>query len=106
MSYDIILIGIILILSYFLSYALYKTNKISKKLHTRIWNIIILISFLISFSFGYLETTLIEFGFNLPISPDLIFWHGEIGIIFFLVLLFHLQNNWGSLKKLLYNINE
>jgi hypothetical protein len=55
---------------------------------------------------AYLQTTLTEFGLNIPIVPDLIYWHGEIGILFFFVLLFHLQINWGSLRKLVYSIKE
>ncbi len=106
MSYDIILIGTISIIAYLFSYALYSTNTISRKLHQRVWNIIILISFLLTFGMAYLQTALTEFALNIPIVPDLIYWHGEIGILFFFVLLFHLQINWGSLKKLVYSINE
>ena len=106
MSYDIILIGTISIIAYLFSYALYRTNKISRKLHQRTWNIIILISFLLTFGMAYLQTFLTEFGLNISIVPDLIYWHGEIGILFFFVLLFHLQINWGSLRKLVYSIKE
>ena len=50
---------------------------------------------------GILQAGLIDFGFNISIGPDLIFWHGEVGIIFFVVLLFHLQSNSTSFRKLL-----
>ena len=106
MSYDIILIGTISIIAYLISYALYLTNTISRKLHQRIWNIVILISFILTFGMAYLQTSLTEFGLNIPILPDLIYWHGEIGILFFFVLLFHIQINWGSLRKLVYSIKE
>jgi hypothetical protein len=106
MSYDIILIATISIIAYFFSFALYKTNNISRKLHQRVWNVIILISFLLTFGMAYLQTLLTEFGLNIPIVPDLIYWHGEIGILFFFVLLFHLQINWGSIRKLVYSIND
>ena len=106
MSYDIILIGTISIIAYVISFTLYKTNKISRKLHQRVWNVIILIIFLLTFGMAYLQTTLTEFGLNIPIVPDLIYWHGEIGVLFFFVLLFHLQINWGSLRKLVYGIKE
>jgi hypothetical protein len=106
MAYDIILIVTISIIAYLFSFALYKSNKISRKLHQRVWNIIILISFVLTFGMAYLQTALTEFGLNIPIVPDLIYWHGEIGIFFFLVLLFHLQINWGSLRKLVYSITE
>ena len=101
MAYDIILIGSVFIISYIFSYALYRRNIIKKKLHSKIWNIIFLISFLITFCMGILQAGLIDFGFNISIGPDLIFWHGELGIIFFVVLLFHLQSNSTSFRKLL-----
>ena len=53
---------------------------------------------------GALKAGLIDFGLNISIGPDLIFWHGEIGIILFVVLLFHLQTNSSSFRKLLSNI--
>jgi len=101
MAYDIILIGFVFIISYIFSYALYRRNIIKKKLLSKIWNIIFLISFLITFCMGILQAGLIDFGFNISIGPDLIFWHGEVGIIFFVVLLFHLQSNRTSFRKLL-----
>jgi tellurite resistance protein TehA-like permease len=101
MAYDIILIGSIFIILYIFSYALYRRNIIKKKLHSKIWSLIFLISFLITFCMGILQAGLIDLGFNISILPDLIFWHGEVGIIFFVVLLFHLQSNGNSLRKLL-----
>ncbi len=100
MAYDIILIGSISIILYIFSFALYRRNIIKKKLHSKIWNVIFLISFLITFGMGILQAGLIDLGFNISILPDLIFWHGEMGIIFFVVLLFHLQSNWQFLKKI------
>ena len=96
MSYDIIFIGIILIVAYLFSYALYRKNVINKNLHVRIWNIIFLISFILSAGMGILIAGIVDFGINLDIN----FWHIEVGIIFFVVLFLHLQSNWSSLKKL------
>jgi hypothetical protein len=101
MSYDIILIGTILTISYISSYALIRRNIIKKRLHTKIWNIIFFLSFLIAIGIGTLQTGLIDFDLNISNGPDLIYWHGEIGIVFFVLLLFHLQMNMHSLRKLL-----
>jgi hypothetical protein len=100
MSYDIIFIGIILIVAYLFSYALYMKNVINKNLHVRIWNIIFLISFILSAGMGILIAGIVDFGINLDIRLDINFWHIEVGIIFFVVLFLHLQSNWSSLKKL------
>ncbi len=101
MSYDIIFIGALLIIAYLFSFALYRRNIINKNLHARIWNIIFLISFILSVGMGILLAGIADFGINLDINLDLNFWHIEVGIIFFVVLFLHLQSNWSSLKKLL-----
>jgi hypothetical protein len=101
MSYDIIFIGALLIIAYLFSFALYRRNIINKNLHARIWNIIFLISFILSVGMGILLAGIVDFGINLDINLDLNFWHIEVGIIFFVVLFLHLQSNWSSLKKLL-----
>jgi hypothetical protein len=67
----------------------------------KIWNIIFFVSFLLAIGIGTLQTGLIDFDYNISIGTDLIFWHGEIGIIFVVLLLFHLQINMHSLRKLL-----
>jgi hypothetical protein len=101
MSYDIIIIGTLLIIAYLASYALYRQNIVTKVLHTRLWNIIFLISFILSASMGALIAGLSDFGIYTGINPDLNFWHIELGIIFFIVLFIHLQSNWSSFRKLL-----
>jgi hypothetical protein len=101
MSYDIIFIGALLIIAYLFSFALYRRNIINKNLHARIWNIIFLISFILSVGMGILLAGIADFGINLDINLDLNFWHIKVGIIFFVVLFLHLQSNWSSLKKLL-----
>jgi high-affinity K+ transport system ATPase subunit B len=101
MSYDIVLIGTILIIAYISSYSLYRYGIMDKKVHNRIWNIIFLLVFLIAMGVGFLLTALTDLGFYAIPDSNLLFWHGELGIFFIFTLLFHLQINWSSLSKLI-----
>ncbi len=100
MSYDIFVIGAVLVIAYLFSFALYRRKIINKDLFSRIWNIVFFISFIFSAGMGILLAATVDFGINLDIKLDLNFWHVELGIIFFVVLFIHLQSNWSSLKRL------
>jgi hypothetical protein len=99
MSYDLLPITLTLIFAYFLSYALYRGNIINKSFHVRLWNILILISFLFAGVMGIILAGFIDFGVTDPF--DLIFWHGEVGIALFVILFFHLHCYWSSFRNLL-----
>jgi uncharacterized membrane protein len=94
MSYDLLPIALPLIFAYFLSYVLYRGNLINKSIHVRLWNILILLSFLVAGIMGILLAGYIDFGVTDPF--DLIFWHGEVGIALIVILFFHLHCNWSA----------
>jgi uncharacterized membrane protein len=100
MSYDLLSIALTLIFAYFISYALYRRNLINKSLHVRLWNIILLISFLFAGIMGIILAGFIDFGITDPF--DLIFWHGEVGIALSVISFFHLHCYWSSFINLLY----
>lgn len=99
MTYDLITISIPLILAYSGSYLLYHKNYIKKALHVRIWNILILITFLISAGAGLVLLSLVEYGLALPFSQSLLYWHIEFGIAMFWIALFHIHSYWIPSKK-------
>jgi hypothetical protein len=101
MSYDIILITALPVIAYILSYILYSRKIIKKIHHIKVWNIIFLISFLLSMGMGMLLAGLADIGLNIYLSPDINIWHRQVGIIFLVLLIFHLQLNLSSFRKLL-----
>ena len=103
MAYDIILITALTVMAYILTYALYRRNIIKKIHHIRVWNIIFLISFLLSMGMGMILAGLSDIGINIYLGPDINYWHRLVGIVFLIVLIFHLQINWSSFRKLLTN---
>jgi len=98
--YDIILPAIPFIGGYLLTYSLYRLKLIKKALHINIWNLIIGLAFLISAGAGFILLLLMEFQVKLPISPELLYWHVELGITLALVTVFHFHTYWKSAKTM------
>lgn len=100
MVYDMIISAIPVIGGYLFTYSLYKLNLIKKSLHINVWNLIIGTTFIISAGAGFLLLVLLDFGVKLPISPQLLYWHVELGITLALVTLFHFHTYWKSAKTI------
>jgi len=100
MSYEFIPISFITILIYLITYVLYKENEITRAIHLRIWNIIILLSSLILISIGLILTILIEYNINSTIAFTILFWHVEVGIALVPVAFIHIHFNWKAFKKI------
>lgn len=96
MTYDLLTISIILIIAYMGSYILYHKDYIKKSSHIRLWNILILITFLISASAGLVLLGLVEYGIALPISQKLLYWHVQFAIAMFWIAIFHIHSYWMS----------
>lgn len=98
MVYDMILPAAPFIGGYLLTYSLYRMKLIKKALHINIWNLIIGLAFLISAGAGFVLLLLMEFGVTLPISPQLLYWHVELGITLALITIFHFHTYWKTSK--------
>ncbi|NYB51810.1 MAG: hypothetical protein HVN35_04535 [Methanobacteriaceae archaeon] len=96
MTYDLIPISITLIAAYLVSFILYQKNYMKKSTHIRLWNILILITFLISVGVGLVLLGLVEYGFALPLNQALLYWHVQFSIAMFWVALFHIHSYWKS----------
>jgi len=101
MIYHLIPISLPLILIYVATFVLYKKRIITRALHVRIWNILILITFLIAAGFGIILIALIEQGITISLSPAMLFWHVEVGIAMFAISIFHIHCYWDSSKVFL-----
>jgi len=100
MIYDMILPIIPFIGGYLLTYSLYKRGVIRKSVHISLWNLILLLAFLISGGAGFILTILLEFGISLPVNQPFLFWHVELGVTLVLVTVFHLHTYWKSTKTM------
>ncbi len=96
MTYDLIPITIILLVAYLGSYLLYHNNYIKKSTHIRLWNILILLTFILSAGAGLILLILAEYGIALPTSQGLLYWHVQFAIAMFWIAIFHIHSYWMS----------
>lgn len=87
-------ITLVIIILYSISAFLLKKKKITRKMHTKIWNIVLLLSFSASSIFAILtmiQVNLITIFSIIIKSPiNLVFWHVETAIIMMDVAIFHI----------------
>jgi len=99
--YHLLPISLFLVLLYLVSHVLSKKNIISIVNHRKIWNILLLITFLISGILGILLIIRINLGTAIPLPFNIMFWHVEAGIAMFAISIFHIFWHWAYFKNLL-----
>ena len=99
--YHLLPISLLLVLLYSISHILSKKKIISIVNHRRIWNILLLITFLISGILGILLILRINFGWIIPLPFNILFWHVEVGIAMFIISIFHISWHWAYFKNIL-----
>jgi hypothetical protein len=100
-KYDLVPLSAVLVVFYILTYGLAKFKKIGLIVHRRIWNIALLISFLISALLGVLLVIRINTGYSISLPFDSLFWHVEAGIAMFVIAVFHIFWHWQYFKNIL-----
>jgi len=88
-SYHFLILSFIVIVLYFLSFYLVKINIIKLLLHRKIWNLILLFSFLISGIIGLVLAFMIDNKMSITWYSNLLWIHVELGIIMAIVSIFH-----------------
>lgn len=100
MTYHLIPISLILILLYFITHILSKKKIISIIDHKKVWNVLLLITFLISGILGIILIIEINFGTRFLLPFNLLFWHVEIGITMFIICMLHIIERWNYFKNM------
>lgn len=88
-NYHFLLIFLITFIAYFFSLFLVKSKIISLIIHRRIWNIILLISFLFSGILGLVLSFSIDQKLTISWYLSFLWLHVEFGIVMALVSIFH-----------------
>ena len=98
--YHLLPVFLYLIVLYATSCILSKKKIISVVNHRKIWNFLLLITFLISGILGIL--LIIEINFGTTILPwfNILFWHVEAGIAMFAISIFHIFSHWAYFKSM------
>ena len=98
--YNVSPIAITFFLVYAVSFFLYKTKRIKISLHRKIWNVLLLASFLVTGIFGLILTIQLDYKLPFAIPFDLLFWHVEAGIVMTLISLFHVGWHFNYYRNL------
>jgi len=96
-NYHFLTITGILLLMYFTTLFFIKKTLI----HKRIWNILLLLSFLGSGILGVLLIMEMDFSLIITLPFDILFWHVELGIVMFVISIFHIIEHWYFYKKVI-----
>jgi len=89
-TYYFLQILIITTIFYALTAILSRIGKMKVITHKRIWNMVLLISFLISGILGILLVIRIQSGIDLSLGINKLFWHVEAGILMTVISVFHI----------------
>lgn len=99
-TYSFIPVLIVLSLIYFTTLILSKRKTISVLTHKRIWDVFLLITFLVSGILGVLLVIRINFGSVISLPFNILFWHVEAGITMFVISVFHIIERWYFFKNM------
>lgn len=89
-KYNLFPLASLIIVAYLLSLQLVKRKIINLFQQRLFWNLVLLISFLISAILGIFLVIKINFGWMLPFGLNFLYWHVEMGVVMTVVSFFHL----------------
>lgn len=98
--YDLISISCITLFLYGISFIMVKFKLMRKNIHRRIWNILLLITFLISCLFGFFLVVQINYQFAFDWLSTLLYWHVQIGISMTIISVIHILWHITYFKKI------
>lgn len=106
LNYYFLPIALILFVVYILTYLLVKKKKMKLNHLRKIWNVLLLGTFLISGLFGILLAIIISYRIRLSFYTNLLFWHVEFGIAMAMISFFHIAWHWKYYLRLVKGDNN
>ncbi len=105
-GYDLFPISIVILLVYAFSLVLVRIKKINMLTHRRLWNTLLLISFLAVGLSGIFLVLRVNYGFEINWPFNLLFWHVETGITMAVIAIFHIAWHWPYFKSIFIKKND
>jgi len=99
--YAVIPIGIIAIFLYLLTFLAARLEIIKSKTHRSIWNIMLLITFLVTGTLGLLLAIKVNYKLKFPLADKILIWHVDFGIGMAMIAIFHFLWHWDYYIRLL-----
>lgn len=92
--YRLISISLVCLCAYFLTFALEKGGKIKKMTHHKIWNGVLLITFLVSCLLGFFLALQLNYHFGMQRFGTILKLHVEFGIAMTIIAVIHIIWHW------------
>lgn len=99
-SYYLVPLAITTMIIYLVTYLLYLENQLRKHVFYKIWNYVLIISFLVTGVTGLIMMIIINYGIRSSWNLTIDFWHAEFAIIMATSTLFHFHLYWKQVKKI------
>ena len=100
-NYYFLPILLFLVIFYLITFGMGQKKILKKIQHRKIWNGILLITFLVSGIFGLILAISISSGIRLYFYADLLFWHVEFGIAMAIISVFHIIWHWKYYRNMI-----
>lgn len=98
--YHLLPISLFLVFLYLVGCILSRKKVIKVVNHRRVWNFLLLLTFLFSGISGILLIIKINLGIVIPLPFNILFWHVETGIAMFVISIFHILWHWVYFKNI------
>lgn len=93
-EYNFFLLFLITLSSYLLSFWLVRNKTMTLSVHRKIWNFVLLISFIISGPLGAFIAFLADNGVHINFYGTILWLHVEAGVVMAIVSLLHIAWHW------------
>lgn len=93
-AYPLFPVSVITILAYLFTWLFGRWGIFNRKSHRKFWNVVLLISFLISGLLGLLSVVKVNYKLDIPGYETLMQWHVSFGIGMVIIAVFHLTWHW------------
>ena len=91
------------LLIYGATFFLYKTKRIRITTHRKVWNALLLGTFLITGVFGTILAIQLDYALPFTLPINLLFWHVEAGVVMTFISLFHMGWHFKYYKNMVKN---
>lgn len=98
-KYYLIPLAVSTIIIYLITYLLYLEKRLKRNIFYRIWNYVLITSFMLTGLTGLIMVIIINYGIGSSWNLTIDFWHAEFAIIMAVSTLIHFHLYWKQLKK-------
>lgn len=99
-NYNLMSISLITLLLYFATALLVRFKKLKKIYHRRLWNTLLLITFLVSGLLGFILVIQLNYGFATTWIKSFLYWHVQFGISMTIISIIHIVWHLSYFKRI------